>query len=272
MTETIEGLPPSVLTRYQVKTYGPKPIKGYGTGAQITAKVRYDDECRNGHNSFAITGEIRVLGRRDIEAGGCIHKEIAKAFPKLAPYIKWHLCSSDGPMHYISNTLHLAGDRDCWGRRKGEPSSFSKVVKFGDFPIKIKVSDKFADWLDGIKHNDFEVLPVAYEGKSDYKFDPKYTLGGYDCAWHSAPFESELEALQFLEAMGLGFEVWKVPTAWSEGKARELDAARRAAIWPEATDEQLCAEPEALKAALLERLPALMREFKAAVESLGFVY
>ena len=57
-----------------------------------------------------------------------------------------------------------------------------------------------------------------------------------------------------------------------EGKKRELDHARSSAVWPEATDEQLTKEPEALRAALLERLPALMLEFKAAVESLGFKY
>ena len=52
----------------------------------------------------------------------------------------------------------------------------------------------------------------------------------------------------------------------------ELDAARRSAIWPEATDADLMQEPEALRAALIARHPALMAEFRAAVESLGFIY
>jgi hypothetical protein len=43
-------------------------------------------------------------------------------------------------------------------------------------------------------------------------------------------------------------------------------------VWPEATDEELMQEPKALEAALLARLPGLLREFRAAVESLGFVY
>jgi hypothetical protein len=111
----------SVLTRKQVKTYGPKPISGWGTGATITAEVRYDDSCGNGHNSFAITGEIRLPGRNDIEAGGCLHDEIAKYFPELRPFLKYHLMSSDEPMHYVANTLYWLGYDSRWC--DGKPSS-----------------------------------------------------------------------------------------------------------------------------------------------------
>jgi len=46
-----------------------------------------------------------------------------------------------------------------------------------------------------------------------------------------------------------------------------IKEARACAIWPNATLEQLQSRD-----ALNERLPALMAEFRAAVESLGFVY
>jgi hypothetical protein len=52
-----------------------------------------------------------------------------------------------------------------------------------------------------------------------------------------------------------------------EGKDRELDAARRAAVWPDATDEDLT-EP-GLKDRLQARLPQLLIDFRAAVESIG---
>jgi hypothetical protein len=90
----------------QVKVYGPKPISGWGHGALIKAEVRYDDRCCNGHNTLSITGTIYIPGRRDIEAGGCLHDAIAKHFPELEPFIKWHLVSTDGPMHYLSNTRY----------------------------------------------------------------------------------------------------------------------------------------------------------------------
>ena len=113
----------SVLTRNQRKVFGPKPISGWGEGALIKAEVRYDDSCGNGHNSFAITGEIYIPGRRDIEAGGMLHEEIAKHFPELAPYLKWHLVSSDEPMHYIANTLYWLGYSGwCDGKPNSPPN------------------------------------------------------------------------------------------------------------------------------------------------------
>lgn len=174
MTATDSPLPASVLTRKQEKRF----TKELPHGDVIVAKVRYDDACGNGNNTFSITGEVydrteRIPGeasavnshnkRRWLGSCGCLHDEITKAFPELAPFIKWHLCSSDGPMHYVANTVYWA--------------------KEGNFPF-----------------------------------------------------------------------------------------ARSSAIWPEATDEELSQEPEAFKAQLLDRLPALMAEFKAAVESLGFTY
>jgi len=66
----------SVLTKNQKKVFGPRPITGWGDRALIKAEVRYDDECNNGHNSFSITGEIFIPGRRDCEACGCLHEEI----------------------------------------------------------------------------------------------------------------------------------------------------------------------------------------------------
>lgn len=97
-----------------------RPIDGYGTGAALRVELRFDDECRNGHNTFAITAEVRRPKARDIEAGGCMHEEIARIFPELEPLIKWHLVSSDSPMHYVANAVYHAGDRDYRGLRKGE--------------------------------------------------------------------------------------------------------------------------------------------------------
>lgn len=101
----------STLQKKQTRIYGPKRDTPHGT---MTVTVRYDDSCNNGHNSFAITANCSD------GSGGCMHEAIIKEFPELAPYIKWHLCSSDGPMHYIANTLYHASDRDYCGLLKGE--------------------------------------------------------------------------------------------------------------------------------------------------------
>lgn len=116
---------------------------------RMRVEVRFDDNCRNGHNTFAITCSIdewRAGTWREF-GGGAAHDEIGRVFPELAPLIKWHLCSTDGPMHYIANTVYLAGDRDHNGKRAGEPWAWDSAVQFGDNPIKHKISDKFSAFL-----------------------------------------------------------------------------------------------------------------------------
>lgn len=144
----------------------PRPIKGYGTNGQMKVKIRFDDECDNGHNTFNITADITTaesLRRRDIAAGGCMHDEIAKVFPELAPLVRWHLVSTGGPLHYLANTLY-------WSRK-------------GD-----------------------------------------------------------------------------------------MDSARSSACWPDASVNEIIAEPDVLRASLEARLPALLAEFRSAMGGVGFYW
>ena len=93
---------------------------GYKKGSRITVELRFDDECKNGHQTFSITGHVQEPRAKDWAMGGCIHKEISKYFPELAHLIKWHLTSTDGPMHYLANATYHASDRDHTGLLKGE--------------------------------------------------------------------------------------------------------------------------------------------------------
>ncbi len=205
----------------QVKQYGPRMISGWGRGAQIKAEVRFDDSCRNGHNSFAITGEIYIPGRRDCEACGCLHEEIAKAFPELEPFLKWHGCAADEPMHYVGNTVYHASDRDCWGLRKGE----------------------------------FKQMRNRKTGLPMWELDASYSdFGGHK----TVDSETRPEPVTFQ---------YRPYGRTGEGKERDLDAARRCAVWPDATDEELLADD--LKEKLLARLPQLLADFRADVEKLG---
>jgi hypothetical protein len=110
---------PSILTKSQKKEYR-KDYFSNGKPETIIATVRYDDECGNGHNTFAITASIyttyRYPGEQAIKhksgkilwlsSCGCQHEEVAKYFPELAPFIKWHLMNSDGPCYYIENSMY----------------------------------------------------------------------------------------------------------------------------------------------------------------------
>ncbi len=252
-----------------------RTLKGHGPGVTIRAEIRFDDSCRNGHNSFGMTAEILQHGREYM--GGCCHDEIVQAFPELAGLIKWHLTSSDGPMHYIANTVYHASNRDHHGKLAGEPWAWADAVQFGENPIKHKIESKFAAFLiefaegHARKPYDFEVL--QYDHKDRKTYGSKYTFGGFGTAWHECPFNSEAQALDFLTALQTcSPKFLRIPTLWSEGKPRDLAAARSCAIWPEATDEQLMADKDELTAALQARHPALMAAFRADLEAAGIIW
>jgi len=199
-------------------------------GGWLKVEIQFDDECRNGHASFAITGDwVHELGRRHGEMGGCIHHLIEAGFPEFAKLIKWHLSSTDGPMHYIANTVYHAGDMDYNGLRKGE----RRQIRNGRNGLP---SWQLKPTVDG----------VVVETPTQY----------LDSA--TAPPVTNIK-LEYVPWESVG-----------EGKARELEAARNAAVWPEATDEQLCLPKQELTLLLEARLPKLLDEFKDAIESIGF--
>lgn len=223
-------MPVSTLTKNQFITFGPVEYQKNEETYRVTAIVRYDDRCGNGHNTFSITGSIDRKGKYDLwveDSSGCIHEEISMHFPELAPLIKWHLTSSDGPLHYTANALYLASTKDCWGLEKGE----KRQIKNGKTGLP-------AWHLVAIDENGNEVELYALNKSLDAAEAP------------ACPYRLEYRA-------------W---CRIGEGKESDLDGARRAAVWPEATLQDFTQEK------LDARLPDLMREFRAAVESLGFKY
>lgn len=223
-------LPTSQLTINQTvsvkKTWSEK-----GDKHELTATIRYDNKCGNGHNTFSITGDLRVNGRWD--SGGCLHEIISKKFPNYRHLIKWHLVSSDGPLHYIANTLYHVSERDHWGLLKGERKQI-RSGKTGKLCWKMAILDK----------NNKEV-----------PFEEKYKADHIDS-------ETKPKCQYYLD-----YIPWE---RVGEGKKRDLDAARSCAVWPEATDEELLS-PD-LEEKLKARLPQLMEAFKRDIEALGFTY
>lgn len=251
-----------------------RSVKGYGAGARLNVHVRFDDSCRNGRNSFAVTGDIRGPRGADL-AGGCLHDDIAATFPELAHLIAWHLFDTSGPMHYIANTVYTAGDRDHWGKRAGEVLRSETRIEFGDNPIQHKLPAKFVKFLQESDTFAFEVVRLDYDKRpGDFaKFDPKYTLGGFGTKWHEGPFDTESDALNFVAALqNCAPRFVSVPTSFSEGKPRDLDAARRIAVWPDATDAELSADKATLTAALEARLPALIDAMRRDVTAAGLAW
>lgn len=254
----------------------------------MEVNIRFDDDCHNGHNSFAITadGWYDHYKSRDIDFGGCCHDTIEKMFPELAPLIKWHLVGADSPMHYIANTIYHASNLEN-GKAKGEPNAWEKRVKFGNFPITFSVDKAFREWLEAalehrattLKTNhhrkDFQVVEVPYVKKpgDTYQFKPKYSFDDFTDSWYKAPFDNQAQALEWQTALlTCGMEIITHVTGYSQGKERNLEFARNSACWPEATDEQLCLPADELKALLEARLPGMQAEFRKAMEEIGMLW
>jgi len=108
----------TVLTKNQSKVLRDIPYKEPGAkgAGRLVITARYDDKCGNGYNTFSITGDI-VSSNGRVIGGGCIHDLIADKCPKLVPLLKWHLTSTNGPTHYLANSLYFAKQGNLKGFR-----------------------------------------------------------------------------------------------------------------------------------------------------------
>ncbi len=179
-------------------------------------------------------------------------------------------------MHYVANTTYFAGNRDHNGLLEGEASAahHELFVNFANNPIrhKLRKMQKFAEFLkDNAPQFDFEIIGIDHDNRETY--ETKYTFGGYADKWHECPFDSQDDAERFLYALqNCDPKFATAPTVFGKGKKRELETARHSAIWPDATDEQLSLPKDELTQLLNDRLPALLEEFRIAVESIGFTF
>lgn len=109
-------LPTSVLVLNQKKIFE-KVYPVEGGYEKIVATVRYD-ECGNGHNTLSVTADIwrctkngHPIGRDSVSCG-CNHDAVLLHFPELRDAVEFHLCSTDGPLHYIANTVYHAREKN----------------------------------------------------------------------------------------------------------------------------------------------------------------
>lgn len=80
-------------------------------GNQWEIKIRLDDECKNGHQDFSITGTCWEKGKakndRSIIRAGACGNTIAELFPEYSIFNRLHLCDYKGiPMHCTANCFY----------------------------------------------------------------------------------------------------------------------------------------------------------------------
>ena len=80
---------------------------------QVNAKIEIslNDECKNGHQAFAITATFWEVGKvrndRNFIMGGCCHEEILKHFPEFKIFIDLHLSDCKGrPRYAVENGIY----------------------------------------------------------------------------------------------------------------------------------------------------------------------
>lgn len=245
---------------------------------KVIATVRFDDQCGNGHHSLGVTGDAWYHDdfRRDPSTCGCIHEILLVAFPELKEVIDMHLMSTDGPMHYVANTMYHARTTTHEGKKVGEPVKFEKVVFIGNSKWPHKFNSRVTAFLEESEKlgQKLKVISLEYPENENggYQFKPKYTFEGFTKKWHECPFNSKEEVNSLVNNRKnaknyYNYKVVSIPTHFCKAVKPNLEAARSCAIWPDATLEQL-QDKELLES----RIPELQERLRKAVTSLGLEY
>ena len=89
-------------------------------GNQWKIEISLDDDCKNGHQDFSLTGTCWEKGKiridRNMKFGGACGDTIVKLFPEYEIFERLHICDFNGsPMYPIGNAIYHA-------KRKGKES------------------------------------------------------------------------------------------------------------------------------------------------------
>ena len=202
---------------------------------KIEAWVHWDDPCAVGYNSLRVSATIYRKARngRWVEhVADASMPEIVRWLPQLEPLQKWWQGDAVSPMGYY-DAVYCAGDRDISGGRAGEPALTEYYVGFSHGGGILESA--LCTFFDG------KPIPERFGTKREAK----------------------------TAAKKCGGTVSEHVTARYSGKARDLEAARRLAHWPEAKDRTLTQDPKRLRRRLEQRLPAVMAEFRKDIEAVG---
>lgn len=80
---------------------------------KVEAKEYFSITALMGMKKKRYDAPIIILGQKyEIYAGGCLHEEVAEAFPELEKFIPLHISNLDGvPMHVFEDAKYWAKDK-----------------------------------------------------------------------------------------------------------------------------------------------------------------
>lgn len=122
-----------------------KQFMRHGEKHEIQAKYGIDYGFARRNNQapyFSATADIWVYdrGRWRDDSSGMQHDEIARHFPELSGFLKWHLVSTQEPMHYLANAKYwweMATGTSPFEKRPYDPDpvqAFQHTIVLGAVP------------------------------------------------------------------------------------------------------------------------------------------
>lgn len=151
----------------------------YNTKKQIGDKIVcvhifLDDDCKNGHADFSMTGEIYNGYKSDARmiSCGCCHEEILAEFPEFKIFADLHLSDCQGtPMYAVENGYYFF--------KRGEYDKVQNLLRLTDDELSFlvdNVSDKehFAYQLHKLG------LPQRWKSEADEAIKKLEELVGYE--------------------------------------------------------------------------------------------
>lgn len=189
-----------------------KTITIRGGQEAIRVEIRLSDDCKNGHDDFAITATLFDRQQRKYEesievdgrtywcyGGGCCHDDILKAFPKFKIFVDLHLSDFNGvPMHPIGNgKYHLENDYKIG-------LNYLRITEIEGKQLMKLIESQERKW-QSLKKGIERDLIKYFEEKFDqweekYPSFTEFTLNAYDFIRPSEELTNALNELSKIEA------------------------------------------------------------------------
>ncbi len=117
---------------------------------KIIVKIRLNDECKNGHQDFAITADIyekRGNGQYYHNSCGCLHDEIVKYFPQFKIFVDLHLSDYKGaPMYAVENGFYWIKEYKSGKKTADTPKEYLRITD-EELSVLSMCEDKYVFWF-----------------------------------------------------------------------------------------------------------------------------